>query len=48
LDTTTKITRDLHSDSFIKESNDEESAAEPDYYPLAGNNLAQNASVDNV
>ncbi|GAU12848.1 hypothetical protein TSUD_73350 [Trifolium subterraneum] len=48
LDTTTRITRDLHSDSFTKESNDAESAAETDYYPLAGNNLARNASVDNV
>ncbi|XP_024629687.1 uncharacterized protein [Medicago truncatula] len=48
LDTTTRITRDLHSDSFRKESDDVESAVEADYYPLAGNSLAQNAAVDNV
>ena len=48
LDTTTRITRDLHSDSFRKESDDVESAVEAEYYPLAGNNLAQNAAVDNV
>ncbi|WJX54439.1 hypothetical protein P8452_40322 [Trifolium repens] len=50
LDTTARITRDLLSDSFTKESGtiDVESAVEPDYYPLAGNNLTQNAAVDNV
>ncbi|KAI5382722.1 hypothetical protein KIW84_070228 [Lathyrus oleraceus] len=48
LDTTARITRDLHSNSFTKESNDVESALEPDYHPLAGNDLARNAAVDNV
>lgn len=47
LDTTEKITMDLHSNSFEKD-NDVESAVEPCYYPLADNNLAQNAAVDNV
>ncbi|CAI8619970.1 unnamed protein product [Vicia faba] len=48
LDTTARITRDLHSDSFTKESDDVESALETDYQPLAGNDLAENAAVDNV
>ncbi|XP_027340517.1 uncharacterized protein LOC113853968 [Abrus precatorius] len=40
LDTTAKITRDLHSNSFKKErgTQDVESAAEPDYFPLPDNN----------
>ncbi|KAK7358185.1 hypothetical protein VNO77_00109 [Canavalia gladiata] len=44
LDTTAKITRDLHSNSFKKErgTQDVESAEEPDYYPLPANNLSQN------
>ncbi|CAL0331104.1 unnamed protein product [Lupinus luteus] len=52
LDTTAKITRDIHSNSFKKESgsnnHDVEAALEPDYYPLAGDNVCQNTSVDNV
>ncbi|XP_057419506.1 uncharacterized protein LOC130713728 isoform X1 [Lotus japonicus] len=42
LDTTAKIARDLHSNSFRKErgTHDVESAVEPDYHPLAGNNLS--------
>jgi hypothetical protein len=50
LDTTARITRDLLSDSFTKEGGtiDLESAVEPDYDPLAGNNLTQNAAADNV
>ncbi|KAL5052441.1 hypothetical protein RYX36_033123 [Vicia faba] len=48
LDTTARITRDLHTNSFTKESNDVESAVETDYHLLAGNDLAQNAALDNV
>ncbi|XP_058736110.1 uncharacterized protein LOC131608204 [Vicia villosa] len=48
LDTTARITRDLHSSSFYKESSDVESELEPDYHPLAGNDLVQSAAVDNV
>ncbi|KAI5382720.1 uncharacterized protein LOC127100624 [Lathyrus oleraceus] len=48
LDTTARITRDLHSNSFTKEDSDVESALEPDYHPLAGDDVAQNAAVDNV
>ncbi|CAL0313794.1 unnamed protein product [Lupinus luteus] len=52
LDTTAKITRDLHSDSFKKESgtlnHNAEVAVENDYYPLADNNVCQNTSVEHV
>nr|AFK48475.1 unknown [Lotus japonicus] len=42
LDTTAKITRELHSNSFKKDrgTHDVESVVEPDYHPLAGDNLA--------
>ncbi|KAL5174698.1 putative ribonuclease H protein [Glycine soja] len=48
LDTTAKITRNLHSNSFRKErgTHDVESAVEPDYHPLPGNNLSQNSGVN--
>ncbi|XP_020221731.1 uncharacterized protein LOC109804326 [Cajanus cajan] len=51
LDTTAKITRDLHSNSFKKERGTHvESAVEPDdyYHPLSGNNLSQNSGADHV
>ncbi|CAJ1936709.1 unnamed protein product [Sphenostylis stenocarpa] len=51
LDTTAKITRNLHSsNSFRKErgTRDVESALEPDYHPLPGNNLCQNSDVNHV
>ncbi|KAF1874468.1 hypothetical protein Lal_00029895 [Lupinus albus] len=53
LDTTAKITRDLHSDSFKKESgtinHNAETAVDPEYYyPLADNNVSQNTSVEHV
>ncbi|RZB95345.1 hypothetical protein D0Y65_019647 [Glycine soja] len=50
LDTTAKITRNLHSNSFRKErgTHDVESAVEPDYHPLPGNNLSQNSGVNHL
>ncbi|KAJ1437832.1 hypothetical protein SESBI_03252 [Sesbania bispinosa] len=50
LDTTARITRDLHSNSFKKErgTHDVESATEPDYYALPGSNFSQNTGVDRV
>ncbi|XP_040871690.1 uncharacterized protein [Glycine max] len=50
LDTTAKITRNLHSNSFRKErgTHDVESAVEPDYHPLPANNLSQNSGVNHV
>ncbi|XP_014503493.1 uncharacterized protein LOC106763837 [Vigna radiata var. radiata] len=50
LDTTAKITRNLHSNSFRKDrgTNDVESVVEPDYHPLPANNLYQNSDVNHV
>lgn len=50
LDTTAKITRNLHSNSFRKEreTHDVESAVEPDYHSLPANDLYQNSDVNHV
>jgi len=50
LDTTAKITRNLHSNSFRKErgTHDVESVVEPHYHPLPADNLYQNSDVNHV
>ncbi|KAK7320134.1 hypothetical protein RJT34_04868 [Clitoria ternatea] len=47
LDTTAKITREFHSNSFKKERETDD-ADNSDYYPLPDNNLSQNQGVDHV
>ncbi|KAI4350969.1 hypothetical protein L6164_005371 [Bauhinia variegata] len=47
LDTTTKITRDIHCNSFKEEPLDL-NAVQSDYYPLADGVLSQNSGADHV